>query len=277
MIGTLFAQEFRISRKTFGTTVAVLLLVVIVSFAIAALRVPVIGPLFFGLGVIAAILNVPVMLGLLVEQYWRTMYGKEGYFTMSIPVRGRTLYWAKVLYALVAVIVAVLVTLLGIAAAVVVFTYSQGQSLQASFDALRQALGVLDPAAAWFIGVTMAVQLIFTVVAGSALMSIGARARFNHLGFGAPVVGGVILYFAMQILGLAAMLFVPFGLRIAGPDTGAFVALGMWPEFAEQLQHPSSSGNPEVLGLGIVFVAIIATVWLAWAGVRSVERHTSLR
>jgi hypothetical protein len=126
----------------------------------------------------------------------------------------------------------------------------------------------------WFLAACAVLQFVFTVVTGAAIMSIGAEARFNHLGFGAPVLGWVIVYFAMQILGLAAMLFIPFGLRIAGPDAGTLVAEGMLHDFVAAV---SDNTEPRVIGLGIVFVSVIATVLFAWRGGRAVERHTSLR
>lgn len=291
MIGTLFAQEFRSTRKALFTSIGIALLVATVSFVTAALRVPLLGGLGLGVGLIAVILITPLALVLLAEHYWRTMYGRQGYFTMTLPVHGRQLFFAKVLYGLVTTAVALGITLLGLVAASVAVSLSQGHE---SFSLLRSLLDTLQAPMLWFIAGALALQFTFTVVAGAALMSIGAEGRFNHLGFGAPVIGGVITYFAMQILGLAAMLFVPFGLRIAGPDAGTFVAQGMLGEFMDSVFRtgdpaagrspaelavtgPGGAYEPSVIGLGIVFVSIIATVLLAWWGARSVEHHTSLR
>lgn len=274
MIGTLFAQEFRSTRKSLLTSAGVALLVAAVSFGTALLRVPMLGGFGFGIGIIVVAMITPVALGLLAENYWRTMYGREGYFTMTIPVRGRTLFSAKVLYGLVVALVALVVTLLGAAAALVVLAVSQGASLSLAMEGLWNTIGVLDPAMTWFLVACAVLQLVFTVITGAAVMSIGAQARFNHLGFGAPVIGGIIVYVAMQVLGLAATLFVPFGMRITGPDAGTLVAEGMLHDFVAAV---NDDAEPGVIGLGIVFVSIIATVLFAWWGARSVERRTSLR
>lgn len=296
MIGTLFAQEFRGSRRSLFTAVGILALVAAAAFILSALRVPVIGSLSFGLGAIAIVMVVPAVLGLLVERYWRTMYGREGYFTMTLPVRGRSLYWAKVLYGLAAAVVAAALAIIGVLAAVVTLMTSQGRSWSQAFAALGDGIAALDPAMAWFISGAALMQLVFTVIAGASLMSIGAQARFNHLGFGAPVIGAVILYFAMQILNLAGMLFIPIGLRIEGPDAGSIVPEGMLQGFIHGVTSRASgdpaagmgpgqlaaggsttSGGLDVVGLGFIPVVLIALVVLAWWGARAVDRRTSLR
>ena len=197
---------------------------------------------------------------------------------MTLPVRGRALFTAKVLYGIVVTLVAGLITLLGSAMAFAVFVISQGQSVTAAFEGAWASLGLLDPVLVWFVIACVVVQLAITVVTGAAIMSIGAEARFNHLGFGAPVLRAVILYVFMQVAGLAAMLFVPFGIKVTGPDGGSLVAQGMWSDFTAAVTGsvPADS-DPSVIGLGIVFVSVIVAVLLAWRGGRSVERHTSLR
>lgn len=276
MTGTLFAQEFRTTRKALLTAVGVTLLVAAMSLALAALRVPVLGGVGLVVGIIAVVLVTPLTMGLLVASYWRTMYGREGYFTMTIPVRGRTLFAAKVLYGLTATVAAVVITLGAAAGAVAALALSQGNDVSEAFHGLWDSIHAAGPSV-WIIVVAAVLQLVYTVVAGAALMSIGAQGRFNHLGFGAPVIGAVILYVVMQVVGLAAMLFVPLSVRLTGPDAGTLVRHGMYDAFVVALQNPSGSDDLGVLGLGILLVSVAATVVLAWWGARSVERHTSLR
>lgn len=281
MIATLCAEEFRSTRKTLFTSVGVAALIALASFAAVALRVPILGTIGTGLGFFTSFLVTPLVLGLLVENYWRTMYGREGYFTMVLPVRGRDLFTAKVLYALAAALAAVVVTLVLLAAGAMAVSLSQGGG---AFDMLRELLiqlrntiSAAGPAMSAFVVFALLLQLVFLVVVGASLMSIGAQARFNYLGFGAPVLGAVIVYFAMQVLGLAAMLFIPLGIRVDGPDAGSFVATGMFEGFVAAVTDPSGQTQPGVVGIGIVFLSLAVTVLFAWWGARSVERHTSLR
>lgn len=280
MIGTLFAQDVRATRATVLGSIGIALLVAVVSLTATALRIPVLGPVGLTIGVIVTAVIIPFVLGLLVEYYWRTMYGREGYFTMSLPVRGRTLFAAKVLYGVCATLVALIATGISLLLVAVAIPLSQRQGpfdlIRATYEQLRQSIEVAGIGMPLFIVFALLVQLVFLVIAGAALMSIGARSRFNHLGFGAPVLGAILTYLVMQVLALAAMLFVPFGIRISGPDAGSFVAEGMFSEFVRALSTGGGE-QPGVVGVGVVFVGIAATVFFAWSGARSVERHTSLR
>lgn len=278
MTAALLGQELRSTRRMLLGALGTILLVAALSFLVAALRVPALGPAGLVVGILASLLLVPAALAVLAVRYWQSMYGREGYFTMSIPVRGRRLYWIKSLYALAVSLLAGALSALGLGVGMVVLGVSQGRSVASAIDELRKALDGVGPAMLWFLGVVLLVQLVFTVLCGSAIMSIGAESRFNRLGFGAPLLGWVGLYVFMQGAGLAAMLLIPLGLTISGPDAGSFVAQGMLQDFITALQHPGSGDDQvTVLGLGIVPLSIVVTALLAWWGVRSIERHTSLR
>lgn len=275
MIAELMSQEFISTRKSLCTTVGIMLVVILMGYALAILRVPILDGLGLGAGIAGTIALTPVVLAVLAAHYWRTMYGAQGYFTMTIPVRGRTIFSAKVLYGIAASLAAAVVTVALLALAAIAFAVSKGV---APLDFLSEGLTVLDPGLAWFIAIVLTIQLVFWVIAGAALMSIGAEGRFNHLGFGAPVIGAVALYFVMQLLGLAAMLFVPLGIRIGGPDAGAFVAQGMFQDFLVALKPGDpAAAEPSVLGIGVFLVSLVAGVVFAWWGARSVDRRTSLR
>ncbi|GAA1790063.1 hypothetical protein [Leucobacter iarius] len=279
MMSALLSQELRTSRRMLLGTLGTIVLVAALSFALAGLRVPLIGPAGLVVGILASLLLVPAALAVLAIRYWQSMYGREGYFTMSIPVRGRSLFWAKTLYALIVAVVAGAISALGLATAMVVLGISQGLSTDAALDSLRGTLDSLGAPMLWFFAVVLLVQLVFAVLCGAAIMSIGAEGRFNRLGFGAPLLGWVGLYVVMQGAGLAAMLFVPLGLTIGGPDAGTLVAQGMLQEFVDALQNPGAGGQQQVdvLGLGVIPLTIAVTALLSWWGVRSIERRTSLR
>lgn len=274
MIGKLFLQDLRSTWKPLLTGVGIALLIAAVSVTLAAIRVPLLGELGLVVGLLAVGSITPLVLVLLVVNYWRTMYGREGYFTMSIPVRGRVLFAAKVIYGLVASVIALGITALALIGTSAAFGLRQGLG---AFEVLNQVFSAVDPSMVWFLIGALVLQLGFSVVTGAAMMSIGAEARFSHLGFGAPVIGTVILYFVMQVLGLAATLFIPFGLKFEGAEMGGLVAQGMFDDFVVAISDPSGQAQPSVIGLGMVFVAVAVAALLAWWGARSVDRHTSLR
>lgn len=272
MIGTLFAQEVRSTRKNLLATIGILLLVAAVSLTLTALRVPILGSLGLYLGVISVVLIVPVVLAILAENYWRTMYGREGYFTMTIPVRGRTLFTAKTVYGLVVSVVALAITAVGLLGGVFAFALSTSTD---PWTFLRDGLAEVEPWMAWLGASAIILQIAYLVVAGSSLMTIGAEGRFNHLGFGAPVIGAVLLYLVMQVVTFIGILFVPFGIRLTGPDAGQLVPQGMLDGVIAAIEDPGA--QPDVLGLGFVVTTVVVMALLAWWGGRSVERHTSLR
>ncbi|MGO1306364.1 MAG: hypothetical protein ACTMIH_03005 [Microbacterium gubbeenense] len=274
MIRKIFAQDLSATWKSLSSTVGILMLVATVSLVISVLEVPVLGGIGLGVAIIAMIALTPIVLGILAENYWRTMYGREGYFTMVVPATGRALFSAKVLYGIAASLAAVVLTALGLFACAAVFAQSVGQDV---FEFLRLGLEQLGASMTWFFVGCVVLQLVYLVIVGAGIMSVGARARFNHLGFGAPVIGAVLMYVAVTVVGFAAMLFVPLGARLTGPDAGSFVAEGMFRTFVDEVAGGTSGEAPEVFGLGILFVSVAASCLFAWWGARSVQRHTSLR
>ena len=102
-------------------------------------------------------------------------------------------------------------------------------------------------------------------------MSIGGQGRFNHLGFGAPMVGLVLLYAVNQVLALIAVLFVPLSMDVT---TGDFTSQMMWPQFLEALR---TGAQPSVIGVGSVAIGPVLAGVLTWWAVRAIEQHTSLR
>lgn len=277
MIGTILAHELRSTRKTFLTTGGVLLLIAVVSLALGATRLPVVGIVGNAIGMLVGLAFIPVFLGLLVENYWRTMYGREGHFTMTLPVHGRALFAAKVLYAIAIAFTATALAALVVVSAVIVMQMLEGAAFADAWGVITGAVDAVGASLVWFLVVSVALYLVYLIISTAAIMSIGAQARFNHLGFGAPVIGVVLLYVVMQAVGFAAMLFIPFGIRLTGPDAGTFVAQGMFDDFVSQVAGATSSDAPAVFGLGILVVSLIATVLFAWLGARSVELRTSLR
>ncbi len=108
------------------------------------------------------------------------------------------------------------------------------------------------------------------LVQGSAVMSIGAEGRFNHMGFGAPIIGFVLLYIVNQVLSTVGTFFLPLSVT----TDGHFSTEIMWTSY---LATMGTEGQPNVIGIGsYVLVPLFALVMAIWAS-RSIEKHTSLR
>lgn len=278
MTGALLSHHFRAAARTVWLGLAAIPAVMIPAFALVAINVPVLGGIGSVLGVIAALAAVPAALVMLAIDYWRTMYGREGYFTMIIPVRGRALYWTKLLHALIVSLAATALTLIGLFLWVVANGIAARAPLGEQLAGFRELiLSSVGGPMLWFLVGALAAQLLFVLVAGATVLSVGAEERFSSLGGGAPIILGVALYFFMQVLSVFAMMFVPLGLQVTGADAGSIVWNGMLSEIVEAVRLGPEAPEPTMIGIGFLPLLVVVGALLAWKGVHSIERRTSLR
>ena len=205
-----------------------------------------------------------------MADYWKTLYGQRGYFTMSLPVSGKVIFWAKNTRIMIECLLALALAVGGILAVASAAAWSDGISL-AEYTAGPRSVAAGMPT---FTVVTMIVVQVLVwlswLVQGSAVMSIGAEGRFNHMGFGAPIIGFVLLYIVNQVLSTVGTFFLPLSVT----TDGHFSTEIMWTSY---LATRGTEGQPNVIGIGsYVLVPLFALVMGLWAS-RSIEKHTSLR
>ena len=205
-----------------------------------------------------------------LADYWKTLYGQRGYFTMSLPVSGKVIFWAKNTRIMIECLLALALAVGGILAVASAAAWSDGISL-AEYTAGPRSVAAGMPT---FTVVTMIVVQVLVwlswLVQGSAVMSIGAEGRFNHMGFGAPIIGFVLLYIVNQVLSTVGTFFLPLSVT----TDGHFSTEIMWTSY---LATRGTEGYPNVIGIGsYVLVPLFALVMGLWAS-RSIEKHTSLR
>ena len=273
MFRTLFAEEARtqLARNAAVTGACCLILLGFLGMWWLLTDVPALAGLMQVASMVVIIaIPVVVMVQVAVE-YWQSMYGQRGYLTMAVPVRGRVHFAAKALYACVVVLVEGVICLGGLIAWLAVFAHSIDSTTS---DVLRPVLWAIETAGAGkttlFILLVL-IGLFSLVIEVGAVMSIGGQGRFNHLGFGAPMVGLVLLYAVNQVLALIAVLFVPLSMDVT---TGDFTSQMMWPQFLEALR---TGAQPSVIGVGSVAIGPVLAGVLTWWAVRAIEQHTSLR
>lgn len=271
MFATLFAQEARTlgGRNAAGAGLAAL--VCLGSLALTLLDIPRVTSLLFVMAIAAIIVMPMIALIQIAVEYWQSMYGGRGYFTMSLPVRGRTVFAAKVLYALAAALVTILASALLLLVWAAAMARTMGVSLSELLEPLRLMVGMASTEGVVFMGASTLISMVVFVVQCASVMSIGAQGRWNHLGFGAPMIGFVILYLVNQVVALASMLFFPLSIDLIN---GGFTTRTMLPAMIEAMR---TNSDPAVLGVGTVVTAPILTAFLTWWAVRAIERHTCLR
>ena len=205
-----------------------------------------------------------------LADYWKTLYGQRGYFTMSLPVSGKVIFWAKNTRIAIECLLALALAVGGIIAVASAAAWSDGISL-AEYTAGPRSVVAGMPTST--VVLMIAAQLILAmswVVQGSAVMSIGAEGRFNHMGFGAPIIGFVLLYIVNQVLSTVGTFFLPLSVT----TDGHFSTEIMWTSY---LATMGTEGHPNVIGIGsYVLVPLFALAMGLWAS-RSIEKHTSLR
>lgn len=271
MLRTLLAQEIRSLARTHLTLLGVCLLVGAGLIGIGLLDLPVLSP--FSMLLAAMAFMAPaygVFIHCLVE-YWQSMYGQRGYLTMVIPVRGRQIYAAKVTYGVLATAVAVVVGAAGLLATYLINAHIQGAGLSQAWEPVRQALEAIGAWRVLLLVVSALLMNLSWMVMDTALMSIGAQSRWNHLGLAAPVIGFVILYAVSQVLVLIFMLVVPLSINLTTGELGTELMLGPF------LESVRTDTDPQILGLGFIPATWAMAAGMAWWAVRAIERHTSLR
>jgi hypothetical protein len=224
-----------------------------------------------GLGI--TFLFLPVTQIALAIDYWRSSYRQLGYFTQSIPVKGSTIFWAKMLWTWLASLAAMAVTV--VSAAIFWTAFGPMVGLTGNpFTMLGSALDFVSQyaSAGMITGLAIAfvLQMLVWPVQYFFCASIGSEAPLNRLGVGGPIVTLVTFYFVTQIITTLFIMLVPIGLGIEG---GSLAFVGFESNFFEAF---SGNGNDDVMPLGFVpALALIAAVCL-WRTHYSWNRKVSL-
>ena len=270
MYAKLLAYEIRSRAVTDGRSFGAFIAVIAVAAGIVAAGLPGISGSTAVLAyALCALTPVACAIAALAD-YWKTLYGQRGYFTMSLPVSGKVIFWAKNTRIMIECLLALALAVGGILAVASAAAWSDGISL-AEYTAGPRSLvaGVPTSTVVTMIVVQVLVWLSW-LVQGSAVMSIGAEGRFNHMGFGAPIIGFVLLYIVNQVLSTVGTFFLPLSVT----TDGHFSTEIMWTSY---LATRGTEGQPNVIGIGsYVLVPLFALVMGLWAS-RSIEKHTSLR
>lgn len=205
-----------------------------------------------------------------MADYWKTLYGQRGYFTMSLPISGKVIFWAKNTRIMIECLLALALAVGGIIAVASAAAWSDGISLAEYTAGPRSVVAGMPTLTVVIMIVVQVLVSLSWLVQGSAVMSIGAEGRFNHMGFGAPIIGFVLLYIVNQVLSTVGTFFLPLSVT----TDGHFSTEIMWTSY---LATMGTEGHPNVIGIGsYVLVPLFALAMGLWAS-RSIEKHTSLR
>ena len=205
-----------------------------------------------------------------LSDYWKTLYRQRGYFTMSLPVSGKVIFWAKNTRIMIECLLALALAVGGIIAVASAAAWSDGISLLEYTSGPRSLAAGMPTSTVVIMIVVQVILSMSWVVQGCAVMSIGAEGRFNHMGFGAPIIGFVLVYIVNQVLSTVGTFFLPLSVT----TDGHFSTEIMWTSYRATM---GTDGQPNVIGIGsYILVPLFALFLGLWAS-RSIEKHTSLR
>lgn len=269
MYAALLKNEVRLGIRPLAAYLGIAFALFASGLAMVLLRLPAVSGFGFVVAIAASILLVIGIPLHLLQRYYATMYGRQGYLTHAIPVKHTTLYAAKFSWALIvwftAIVLAVGLGLLTFISQAV----AMGGTAQDVWRSLDEAF-----AAALAARVVMVVWLGIVLLANIAqfgwIVSFGMEERFRSLGLGGPVVMWFVSYLVLQALSMAAIVLIPIGVT---SDLSQLVFASFLPELARSLQ----GGEPSFIPIGwLVVLPLVLPVFVAWT-LRSLRDHTSLR
>ena len=259
-------SRFRADARSFGAFIVTL---AVASGIVAAGLPGISGSTAFLAYALCALTPVACAIAAMAD-YWKTLYGQRGYFTMSLPVSGKVIFWAKNTRIMIECLLALALAVGGIFAVASAAAWSDGISLAEYTAGPRSVVAGMPTSTVVIMIVAQVIMWMSWVVQGCAVMSIGAEGRFNHMGFGAPIIGFVLLYIVNQVLSVVGTFFFPLSVT----TDGHFSTEITWTSYQATL---GTDGHPNVIGIGsYILVPLFALAMGLWAS-RSIERHTSLR
>ena len=270
MYAKLLAYEIRSRAVADGRSFGAFIVTIAVASGIVAAGLPGISGSTAVLAyALCALTPVACAIAALAD-YWKTLYGQRGYFTMSLPISGKVIFWAKNTRIAIECLLALALAVGGILAVASAAAWSDGISLAEYTAGPRSVVAGMPTSTVVIMIVVQVLVSLSWLVQGSAVMSIGAEGRFNHMGFGAPIIGFVLLYIVNQVLSTVGTFFLPLSVT----TDGHFSTEIMWTSY---LATMGTEGHPNVIGIGsYVLVPLFALAMGLWAS-RSIEKHTSLR
>ena len=286
MFSRVLKHEWAALSRNLSRVLLIAGLVLILGCVAVALRIPIMRELGY-VSAVVAIIALPVAgVVLAIREYWRSLYGARGYLTHTLPVPASHIYGAKLLGAVLQVILTCLLALVALNILIVARGISNGDVREAYF---RLSLFFRQPRAiAYTVGliVFLLYSLVVSLIHVFYSMSKGAESRWQRLGIGGPVIVYIILYAVMQGVGLALTFLVPLGVRLdwteaaemgqAGLPTMRLVAGNMLQAFTEAMRTTGNETGVTV-GLGSQLAGVLFALVLAFLTSRSIARRTSLR
>lgn len=264
----LIAHEWHRTRGLLSLIFGIAVAVALMSAVMMKLNIPGISVMGLVTGMLSfTVLLAAVQIALGVD-YWFANYRRTGYFTQTLPIKGSTQYWAKLLYGIMVCLVALVFAVAGFA----LWVWASETMSGLSFDLLNELWGQLRPQLGWevwVIGIVMVASIAFGLLVQLFFVaSIGSEEPLNRLGLGGPVVVYVIYYFVVQFVTLISIFAIPFGVSNRADGTIGLVR--------ENFLAGFPNVTAEAMPIGFIPVSVLIYIFLIWRTAYSWNRKVSL-
>jgi hypothetical protein len=272
MLARLIKHEFiatsRVVPLVYGATIAMFL----TNLLMRRFELKWLSGLLLVLLALLAIAQIIVTYVVVFLRYYKNFYDGEGYLMHTLPVLPRQLLTSKVIVTFIWLLISYLIMVGVVTSIAIQVAGGSITSLTSLLNDMQQQLGIHDQALSALIsglGLYLILSILYLVAQVFFAISLGNLARFHKLGLAAPILFYIGINFVLQLLVLAAMLFLPFGIAVID---GVFrlVPRGM----VSIIIDPNQDG---VFGLGSILVIVLATAGLLAGTARLLARHLSLR
>ena len=273
MIQTLMKHEWLRTRGVLATIGGIALLLVAAGTALTATGWPGISLVGMLMVVVALVALVPALQIALTIHFWQSSFSRTGYFTQSLPVRGSTIFAAKLLWALLISLAGLLVTVGLLLAAWPVLAGRLGADRN-PFTLIGQmwSSGASVASTPLLVaGIVMFVAMILVwPIQYFFAASVGSETPLNRLGLGGPVVVFLGLYLASQVLIFVGIAALPWGIGLADGQLGVV----RWSVLSEMTVGADSRND--IMPIGFLPVILLVSLGCLLRTVHSWRSRVSL-
>ncbi len=282
MIRTILKHEFIRTRGMLAAIFGAAIAGVALGSLVVASRIPILSELGVVLVFILPIVLTPVTQIAIAIDFWRSSFRAAGYLTHAIPVKGSTIFWAKLLWSMIATVAAILVMLPLAALSWFVLASTPSAQMLGTIEAnpFKAAAALLDLVTTMMpmpilLGVMLPLLIVLIIqwpVYYAFVASVGSQGSFGRMGVGGPILVGFIAYVGGEIISLLSVFAVPFGIDFAAQLHGGQFSIVKY----NLVQTIVEGHNTAVMPLGVYLSAVILLTTCLWLTHRSWNRHVSL-
>ncbi|PIE21809.1 MAG: hypothetical protein CSA64_00025 [Arachnia propionica] len=207
----------------------------------------------------------------LVIEHYQSSFGRQGYLTHTLPTTGPKIFWTKLSYgSLVLLVNLVWGAVLGVLAMYSI-EYANGNDPDWSLvpNLLQELVEITPP---WLLALMIIWLLLspaMSLITFYFPVAFGSETRMQKLGFGGPVLVYVIYYAVSQALALISLILLPVAIFFVDGQ----LTISTYNFFEAMASENGLDGVP----IGVLMLQFVISVGLAWRTHVSWSKKIALR